>query len=60
MADTGCLSPSNLFTTKNSPWRDYLVKVQGAHAWQLKLAILDEPIDDDEAQAEEVVLTANA
>jgi hypothetical protein len=46
MEDTGCASPANLFS-KNSPWRDYLVKVKGAHAWQLNLPTLDAPVDDD-------------
>lgn len=51
MADTGCLSPANLFS-KTSPWKDYLAKVKGAHAWQLNLAILDTPVDDDDDKIE--------
>ncbi|BAO82949.1 hypothetical protein SMCB_0721 [Serpentinimonas maccroryi] len=46
MEDTNCGSPANLFS-KNSPWKDYLVKVKGAHAWQLHLPMLDEPVEDD-------------
>lgn len=45
MEGTGCASPANLFS-KRSPWRDYLVKVEGAHAWQLNLPTLDAPVDD--------------
>ena len=47
MADTGCNSPSNLFS-KTSPWRNYMVKVKGAHAWQLHLPVFDDPVDDEE------------
>ena len=47
MEDTGCLSPANLFS-KKSPWKNYLAKVNGAHAWQLNLPILDTPVDDDD------------
>jgi len=59
MEDTGCLSPSNLFS-KTSPWKNYLAKVKGAHAWQLNLPILNAPVDDDggAVEAVEVVLTA--
>lgn len=46
MAGTGCASPANLFS-KRSPWRDYLVKVEGAHAWQLNLPTLDAMVEDD-------------
>jgi hypothetical protein len=58
MEDTGCLSPANLFS-KASPWKNYLAKVSGAHAWQLNLPTLDTPVDDDDgkAEAEEAVLT---
>lgn len=48
MEDTGCASPSNLFTSKNSPWRNYLVRVKGSHAWQLNLPTVDAPVDDDD------------
>jgi hypothetical protein len=34
MAGTGCTSPANLFS-KSSPWRSYVKKVDGAHAWKL-------------------------
>jgi len=51
MEDTNCGSPANLFS-KNSPWRDYLVKVKGAHAWQLHLPMLDDPVDDDASEVE--------
>lgn len=47
MAGTGCTSPANLFTGKHSPWRDYLEKVPGTRAWQLKLTPLDRVIVDD-------------
>lgn len=59
MEDTGCLSPSNLFS-KTSPWKNYLAKVKGAHAWQLNLPILNAPVDDNggAVEAVEVVLTA--
>ena len=58
MEDTGCLSPANLFS-KTSPWKNYLAKVKGAHAWQLNLPILDTPVDDDDetVEAGEAVLT---
>jgi hypothetical protein len=46
MEDTGCASTANLFS-KTSPWTDYLVKVKGAHAWQLNLLARDEVIDDE-------------
>lgn len=56
MEDTGCASPANLFS-KNSPWRDYLVKVKGAHAWQLNLPTLDAPVDDDtDVETEEAAM----
>ena len=45
MEDTSCGSPANLFP-KTSPWRDYLVKVNGAHAWRLNLPTLDTLVDD--------------
>ena len=48
MEDTGCASPSNLFTSKNSPWRNYLVRVKGSHAWQLNLPTVDAPVEDDD------------
>lgn len=48
MADTGCASPSNLFTSKNSPWRNYLIRVKGSHAWQLNLPTIDAPVEDDD------------
>jgi hypothetical protein len=47
MADTNCDSPANLFP-KTSPWKNYLVKVEGARAWQLNLPVSDEPVDDGE------------
>jgi hypothetical protein len=58
MEGTGCASPANLFS-KTSPWRDYLIKVKGAHAWQLNLPMLDTPVvdDDNEITTEEVALT---
>ncbi len=57
MEDSGCTSPANLFG-KNSPWRNYLVKVKGAHAWQLNLSTLDTPVEDDvEILEQEPVLT---
>jgi len=49
MADTSCDSPANLFQ-KTSPWRAYLVKVNGARAWQLNLPMFDELVDDDETE----------
>lgn len=58
MDGTNCASPSNLFS-KTSPWRNYLVKVKSAHAWQLNLPLLDELVDDDKSEIEivEEVLT---
>ncbi len=50
MEDTGCLSPANLFS-KTSPWKNYLAKVKGAHAWQLNLPLLSEVIDEGEIPA---------
>jgi hypothetical protein len=56
MEDTGCASPANLFS-KSSPWRDYLVKVEGAYAWQLNLPTLDAPVDDNpEVKTEEAAM----
>ena len=51
MEDTGCATPANLFS-KASPWRDYLVKVKGAHAWQLHLPSTEEPLEDETTEAE--------
>ena len=48
MEGTNCASPANLFS-KKSPWREYLVKVDGAHAWQLKLTMIDVPVEEDES-----------
>ena len=59
MEGTGCASPANLFS-KNSPWRDYLVKVQGAHAWQLHLPTLDEAVGDEDASDEAIEMVENA
>lgn len=42
---TSYASPANLFP-KASPWRNYMVKVTGAQAWQLSLPMLDHPVDD--------------
>jgi hypothetical protein len=47
MADTNCDSPANLFP-KTSPWKDYLVRVNGARAWQLNMPMSDDPVDDGE------------
>jgi hypothetical protein len=51
MDDTGCQSPGQLFP-KKSYWRDYLVAVPGARAWQLNIPaagdapkIVDDPVD---------------
>lgn len=49
MEGTGCGSPSNLFS-KNSPWREYLVKVKGAHAWQLRLVPAEEPVVEEDVE----------
>lgn len=49
MEDTGCATPANLFS-KTSPWRDYLVRVKGAHAWQLNLPSVEEPREDEAAE----------
>ena len=55
---TNYASPANLFP-KASPWRNYIVKVVGAQAWQLSLPIFDHPVDDGESEVEveEAVLT---
>lgn len=58
MEDTNCGSPANLFS-KNSPWRDYLMKVKGAHAWQLNLPTLDEPVEDPDASEDAAELVAS-
>lgn len=47
MDGTGCTSPANLFTGKRSPWRDYIERVPGTRAWQLKLTPFDAVIVDD-------------
>ena len=55
MHGTGCSSPANLFAN-TSPWRDYLVKVKGAHAWQLHLLHHSgTPVNEDEGPDEVVV-----
>jgi len=54
MEGTGCSSPANLYA-KTSPWRNYLVKVEGAHAWQLHLPNCDTPVQEDEGPDEAVV-----
>ena len=54
MDGTNCASPSNLFTQKSSPWRNYLTAVKGARAWQLKVQSLDEVVHDDESEIEVV------
>ncbi len=59
MADTNCTSPANLFS-KTSPWRNYLVKVKGAHAWQLNLVALEEPIEEVDEPAETAELAESA
>ena len=51
MEGTNCGSPANLFS-KASPWKDYLVKVKGARAWQLHLPMLDDPVEDEDAREE--------
>jgi len=51
MEGTGCSSPANLFA-KTSPWRNYLVKVEGAHAWQLHLHSSDAPVNEDDGPDE--------
>lgn len=56
MEGTNCSSPANLFS-KTSPWRDYLIKVNGAHAWQLHLPMLDDPLEDENLTDETVELT---
>lgn len=47
MADTNCDSPANLFP-KTTPWKNYLIKVEGARAWQLNLSVSDQTVDGDE------------
>lgn len=47
MHGTGCASPSNLFSP-TSPWRDYLERVTGAHAWQLKIVTASVIIDEEQ------------
>lgn len=60
MEDTGCASPSNLFTSKNSPWRNYLIRVKGSHAWQLNLPTADAPIEDDNQPESAAAITEDA
>ncbi len=48
MAGTGCASPGNLFS-KSSPWKQYLLKVDGARAWQLNLSMHEGVIEDTDA-----------
>jgi hypothetical protein len=59
MEGTSCGSPANLFS-KTSPWRDYLVKVKGAHAWQLYLPMLDDPVEDEDLAEDAVEALENA
>ena len=58
MDGTNYPSPSNLFT-KSSPWRNYVARVTGAQAWQLRLPSLDEVIEEDslDLEAKEEALT---
>lgn len=58
MDGTNYPSPSNLFT-KSSPWRNYVVRVTGAQARQLRLPSLDEVIEEDslDLEAKEEALT---
>jgi hypothetical protein len=49
MDGSNCASPANLFP-KTSPWRDYLVPVKGARAWQLKVQFLASVMTDDESE----------
>ncbi|MEO1750042.1 hypothetical protein, partial [Thiofaba sp. EF100] len=60
MKDTGCASPSNLFTSKHSPWRNYLIRVKGSHAWQLNLPTADAAIEDDDLPHSAAEITENA
>lgn len=57
MDGTGCKSPSNLFTGKTSPWRDYIVRVEGARAWELRMPGMEMIVDDeaDETSVSEFV-----
>lgn len=52
MKDTGCDSPGNLFA-KNSPWRQYIVRVKGAYAWQLNVSPQPVVVEDDDAAGTE-------
>lgn len=58
MNGTNYASPANLFP-KASAWRNYMVKVSGAQAWQLSLPSLDEVIEEDsfDLKAKEEALT---
>ena len=58
MDGTNYPSPSNLFT-KSSPWINYVARVTGAQAWQLRLPSLDEVIEEDslDLEAKEEALT---
>lgn len=60
MEGTGCASPSNLFTSKNSPWRNYLIRVKGSHAWQLNLPTIDAAIEDDDQPESAAEITESA
>jgi hypothetical protein len=59
MEGTNCASPANLFS-KKSPWREYMVKVDGAHAWQLKLTMFDVPVEEDELEMDVVEIVERA
>jgi len=60
MQGTGCSSLTNLFA-KNAPWRNYLVEVEGAHAWQLQLHLHSSgaPVNGDEGSVEAVAAGLN-
>ena len=60
MEDTGCASPSNLFTSKHSPWRNYFIRVKGSHAWQLNLPTADAAIEDDDQPQSAAAITEDA
>ena len=58
MEGTGCALPANL-SSRSSLWRDYLVRVKGAHAWPRHLPRPGKAVGDEEASDEAVEMVEN-
>ncbi len=58
MEGTGCALPANLFF-RSSLWRDYLVRVKGAHAWPRHLPAPGKAVGDEGASDEAAEMVEN-